>query len=219
MKICVGGATGLVGSHLMQILVNHPEHQITALTRKEITFGNNFHNHINQLIVDWDHLKAYADKMQAEAYICCLGTTIRDAGSPEAFKKVDYDYVLNFAKIAEQNNAKKLLVISANGADPSSTIFYSRIKGEMEVALEKLKIPQIQIFRPSLLIGHRPKPRSGEGLAQKIFPYIDRILIGPLEKYQSIPASKVAEGLYQALTMDRPGFYRYESNQIKKLQF
>jgi uncharacterized protein YbjT (DUF2867 family) len=146
-----------------------------------------------------------------------LGTTIKKAGSQEAFRKVDYDYVVNFAKVAEQVGAQKLLVISALGADSQSSIFYNRVKGEMEDTLRGLKIPQIEIFQPSLILGDRKEVRRGEELMQKISPVLNALLVGPLKKYRAISATDIARAMAIATLNFHPGFHVYQSDHIQRI--
>ncbi len=214
MSICLAGATGLVGSELVRLLGQHPELSFLTLTRKNISLPGNG----KSLVIDWDRLEDFSDQLIQDTFICCLGSTIKEAGSQEAFRKVDFDYVIRFAKIAAKNKAKKFLVISAGGANPKSSIFYNRIKGEMEESLRVLDIPQVQIFRPSLLLGKRDSFRPAEFVAQKLLSPFNVLLKGNFEKFQAIESSRVAEALLLAAIKEKPGFFIYESDEIKKMK-
>lgn len=213
--IALIGATGLVGNLLLEKLAQNPEvRHIKAVTRKPLE-----HNmpKTENIVIDFNRMPEYASELKADIYICCLGTTIKVAGSQEAFKRVDYDYVIQFARIAEQNHATKFQVISAMGADAKSSVFYNRTKGEMEEKLKSFKIPQIEIFQPSLILGERKEKRAAEDIAQSLAPVMNFILKGPLEKYRPIKASDIATAMMKTSTRTAPGSMTYKSNQIQAL--
>ena len=212
MSVTLVGASGLVGSDLLQILGYLDEVQsIKVITRRPV---GKLMTHIENFVLNFDNLSAHKEALKSDVFICCLGSTIKKAGSQEAFRKVDFDYVLEFAKIAEAVGAKKFLVISAMGANAQSLVFYNRVKGEMEEALRSLKIPQIEIFRPSLILGERKERRPGEEWAQKISPVLNRILLGPLKKYRASPARDIAKAMAIATLNFREGYYVYNSEHI-----
>ncbi|WP_413584847.1 NAD(P)H-binding protein [Bdellovibrio sp. HCB274] len=213
--ICITGATGLVGNELLLLLANieHVGH-VTVLSRKPL---GRFPAKIENIVLDFDKLANYSASLKAHTFVCCLGTTIKVAGSQEAFRKVDYDYVMEFAKVAEKAKAQKFIVISAMGANAESSIFYNRVKGEMERDLRSLSIPQIEIFRPSLLLGHRKEQRSGEGLAQKLSPLMNALMIGPLKKYKAIAATDVAKAMALSILNFNAGQFIYESDEIQRM--
>ncbi|MEK2644741.1 oxidoreductase [Bdellovibrio sp. BCCA] len=213
--VCMVGATGLVGHELLLILA-HLE-QVTKVKAISRSPMGKIPPHTENIILNFDKLKDHPDALKAQIFICCLGTTIKKAGSQEAFRKVDYKYVLEFAKLAEQVKAQKFIVISAMGADANSSVFYNRVKGEMEKSLRELKIPQIEIFRPSLILGERKEQRSGEGVAQKLSSYINPLLVGPLRKYRAIKATDIAKAMAIAALNFQPGFHIYQSDQIQHI--
>lgn len=213
--VCLVGATGLVGHELFLILSILDEiKSLKVVTRSpmgKVPPGT------ENILLNFDKMKDYAEELKASVYICCLGTTIKKAGSQEAFRKVDHDYVLEFARIAEKNKAQKFLVISAMGADPQSSVFYNRVKGEMEKTLKDMDIPQIEVFRPSLILGDRKEKRAGEEWAQKLSPYINPLLGGFLKKYRAIKATDIAKAMAIATLNFQPGFHIYESDQIQHI--
>ncbi|WP_374035208.1 NAD-dependent epimerase/dehydratase family protein [Bdellovibrio bacteriovorus] len=214
-NICIAGATGLVGHELLLLLAHLDEvRSIKAVSRSPM---GRIPPHVENIILDFDNLEARQDVLKADIFICCLGTTIKKAGSQEAFRKVDFDYVVNFAKVAEACGAQKFLVISALGADADSSIFYNRVKGEMENELRKLKIPQIEIFQPSLILGERKESRKGEDFAQKLSPMLNKILVGPLKKYRAIKANTIARAMAIATLNFHPGFHVYKSDHIQRI--
>lgn len=213
--ICIAGATGLVGHELLLILAHlHQVRTIKAITRSPL---GRMPPKTENLILNFDNLESHADALKAQVFICCLGTTIKKAGSQEAFRKVDYDYVMKFARVAEKSKAQKFLVISAMGANANSSVFYNRVKGEMERDLRKLDIPQIEIFRPSLILGERKEHRSGEAFAQKVSPFLNPLLMGPLKKYRAIYGMDIAKAMTTAVLNFNPGLFIYESDEIQRI--
>lgn len=213
--VTIVGASGLVGSELLQILGYIDEiSAIKVVTRAPV---GKMMPQMENIILNFDKLGDYAETLKADIFVCCLGSTIKKAGSQEAFKKVDLDYVVNFAKVAEAVGAKKFLVVSAMGANPESKIFYNRVKGEMEKALKDLKIPQIEIFRPSLILGERKEKRAGEEWGQRLSPFVNKILVGPLRKYRGITAKDIAKAMAIAILNFQAGFYVYDSEQIQHI--
>ena len=192
----IAGATGLVGNELLHLLLGDPSYsKVVILVRKTIPVD---HSKLIQLQIDFDKIESLTLPMHVQDAFCALGTTIRIAGSQEAFRKVDYDYVVGLGKLCEKNNISKLLVISAMGADASSGIFYNRVKGEMEKAIQQLNIPSVVIFRPSLLMGKRKEFRRGERIAQILMGGLGFLFVGGLKKYKPIQAETVAASMIAA---------------------
>jgi uncharacterized protein YbjT (DUF2867 family) len=129
---------------------------------------------------------------QLDDAFCALGTTIKQAGSQDAFRKVDHDYILAFARAAKAAGAKRFLLVSAMGASASSSIFYSRVKGETERDIRALGFETLHIFRPGLLLGERAEKRSGEEIGAALTPFLNPLMIGPLRDYRSIRGEAVA---------------------------
>lgn len=147
----------------------------------------------------------------------CLGTTIKKAKTKEAFRKVDYEYVVEAGKLANAAKVENVLVISAMGADSKSKFFYSRVKGEMEETLKQLELNSLHIFRPSLLLGERNELRIGEKVSGKLISIFKFLLIGPLRPYRAIHAKKVATAMSVAAQSLSTGTNVYHSNEIEKL--
>ncbi|WP_372987129.1 oxidoreductase [Marinobacter sp.] len=193
MNVMVLGATGLTG-HLVvqQLLAREVISKVVVPVRKPMSLE---HPKLDQHVVDFDDLTAHADIFAVDALICCLGTTIKKAGSQDNFRKVDFSYALAAAKLAREQGATSLILMSAIGASSSSTIFYNRVKGELEDAVRDLDFPYLSIYHPSLLLGDRQEHRGGEELGQMAMPLVNRVLIGPLDKYRAIKAETVAEAM------------------------
>lgn len=187
----VVGATGLVGSHVLQELAAQKINTL-VIARREIS---PLPNNVCQIVTDFDDFLANGTVPPCEHIYLCLGTTIKSAGSQAVFRKIDFDYNFNFAVKAQRAGALGLSLVSAVGASTQSKNFYLRTKGELEQAISALNFPQVNIYRPGLLIGERTSSRIAEGLGQHMSKLIDPILIGGLRKYRSIQAEKLARAM------------------------
>ena len=136
---------------------------------------------------------------------CCLGITISKAGSQQAFRAVDFDLVLKFAKAGRAAGAKRMMVVSSVGADPKARLFYSRVKGEMEDALAGLGFEALHIFRPSIIMGQRPEVRGKEQWGLRFARAVEWALVGDWEKYRPIPAGVLAAAMAAAGERGAPG--------------
>ncbi|HPT03358.1 MAG TPA: oxidoreductase [Bacteroidales bacterium] len=214
-KAIVAGATGLVGTHLTDQLLAEPIYEkVILLTRKPLAIS---HPKIEQVIVNFDYADPVSLPLEADDIYCALGTTIRKAGSQAAFRKVDHDYVLNLAKYAVSIKAKRFLVVSAMGANPSSRIFYNRVKGEMEKSVSAAGVPEVHIFRPSLILGKRKEFRFGENIAQKVAGGLRFLFVGPLKNYRPIRAQTIAGAMTKAAQTDKPGVSIYPSGLMQNM--
>lgn len=208
----VAGATGLVGRALLQLLLADPAYgQVTALLRRPLELQD---SRLVQQIVDFDQLERHAAAFRADDLFCCLGTTIKKAGSQEAFRRVDFEYPLTMGRLAKAQGVKQYLIVTATGANPRSRFFYNRVKGEVEQALADLQLEGLQIFRPSLLLGQRQEPRPGEAVAALLGRLVAPALVGPLRRYRPIPAAAVAWAMVRVAHQRLPGRRIYESEAI-----
>ncbi len=211
----IAGATGLVGSHCLRLLLDNDRYsQVISVGRREVPI---IHPKLDQQIVDFDNLKKYSANLAADDVFCCLGTTIKKAGSKESFYKVDYTYVVELAKLTAAKNASQFLVVSAMGADESSLFFYNKVKGQMERAVQDMEFRGVQIFRPSLLLGERDEERTGEEVAAKIMQPLSKLMIGPLSKYKPIEAEDVAKAMVQTALQNKGGNHIYPSDKIARI--
>jgi uncharacterized protein YbjT (DUF2867 family) len=189
----LAGATGLVGSHVLEyLLADDAWSRVVTLGRRTTSQR---HDKLEQRLVDLGAIEALGDLPHAGDVFCCLGTTIKQAGSQQAFRRVDYDFVVGLARAGLRVGATQFLLISAIGADPESRVFYSRVKGEAEAAIRKLPYRAIQIFRPSLLLGERSEFRLGERIAMIGAPLLQLFLVSRLRRYRPIQASDVARAM------------------------
>lgn len=209
------GATGLVGNELLNFLLNHPGYEtVKVFTRKRMSVD---HPKLDQIIVEFDNLEQYKGYLNVDDVFCCLGTTIKKAGSQEAFKKVDLEYPFVLAKLARECGVEKFLVITAMGADRNSKVFYNRVKGELEVELKRVGFPALHIFRPSLLLGDRNEFRLGEKIAIILSPLLSFIMVGSLSPYKPIKALDVANAMYLSGLNQKTGQFIHKSDQIQSM--
>jgi uncharacterized protein YbjT (DUF2867 family) len=209
------GATGLIGKELVKILSENGHYQkVHLLVRRPIQVESEI---CEVHIIDFDKLNQYNELFKVTDVFCCLGTTIKVAKTKEAFRKVDYQYPIEAAKIAKKYGAKKYLIVSSMGADTKSLFFYSRVKGEVEETLTNLNIPSLHIFRPSLLLGKREELRLGEKFAEKASGVLNKIMIGPLRQYRGIQARKVAAAMAVVAQSDKKGKHIYLSHEIDSM--
>ena len=212
----VVGATGLVGGFVLaQLLKEEQYNKIIVLTRKPLSIH---HSKIKEVLVDFDKLQQSAEHLKADVVFCCLGTTIKAAGSQAAFKKVDFEYPLQIAKIAKQNGATSFLIITAMGASKDSFIFYNKVKGEIEQALQKLNFDVLHIIQPSLIIGERNEHRLGESIAKKLSPIYNSIMRGPLKKYKAIEAAQIAKAMIYFSKENAKGVQYHTNDKLLEVQ-
>lgn len=207
-QVLITGATGLVGGHLLRMLIQEPHiAAIAAVTRRPLTDAEGvFNPHDPQLS---DALAQVVDPV--DIVFCCLGTTLREAGSKAAFIQADYTLVVDTALTGLRLGAKHMLVVSAMGANPRSMFFYNRVKGEMEEALRAQAWQRLTIARPSMLLGERENKRSNEVVLAPLF----RLLPG---NWKSISAQDVARAmLSEALAPGREGVTVLPSAKLREI--
>lgn len=193
MRVLLLGATGLTGGFVMNGLLAREEVELVTVPVRHKVKPD--HAKLRQQEIDFDRIDDHAGLFEVDVVVCCLGTTIKKAGSQEQFRKVDYGYCLQAAELGRAAGARAFILMSAIGSSSSSTIFYNRVKGELENAIKGLGYPYLSIYHPSLLLGNRPDNRLGEAIGGKAMPLVNRVLIGPLEKYKGIEATTVAAAM------------------------
>jgi len=205
-NILLAGATGLTGENLLDRLLDEPTvERVLAPSRRALAEHPRLDNPVGDLGELLPQLTGPIDTA-----FCCLGTTIKKAGSRSAFRAVDLELVVAFARRARELGARHLLVISALGADPNAGVFYNRIKGEMEEALRAQAWPQLTLARPSLLLGKRSDFRLGERLAA---PFA-QLLPG---KWRGIEANRLAHALWRLALEGGHGVRVVESDELRRL--
>jgi uncharacterized protein YbjT (DUF2867 family) len=187
------GATGLVGNHCLDLLLKDPRYSsVRVIGRRPLGISD---PKLKERVVDLDRMEAEVDLFAVDHVFCCLGTTIRKAGSQEAFSRVDVEYPTRAAGLSAKAGARSFLVVSALGADARSRIFYNRAKGQMEEQVRRAAGGVVWILRPSLLVGDRPEPRTGELVGEAVLRIIKPVMVGSLRRYRSIRAVDVARAM------------------------
>ena len=204
----LAGATGLVGSALLPLLLASERYaKVIVVGRRAVAVQ---HPKLMQVVTDLGQLEAERLRLIADDVYCCLGTTMRQAGSKEAFFEVDFLYVVKLAAITAANFAAQFLVVSALGADPESRFYYNQVKGEMETTVRQTPFRAIHIFRPSLLLGVRAAPRLGERIGGWLLAAVRPLLRGRWQKYRPIAAPTVAQAMLRAAEDDGGGVRVHE---------
>ncbi|MDD3765017.1 MAG: NAD(P)H-binding protein [Nevskiales bacterium] len=201
----IAGATGLVGRHLLQQLLADPAwSEVRALSRRALDIED---PKLKVVLCDYAQPERLGELLRADDVFCCLGTTLKTAGSREAFEDVDYRMVVALARAARDAGARQFLVISAVGASPKAAAFYSRVKGRMEQAVSALGFETVQILRPSLLLGERDEHRPAEALGQHLAPLLNPLLPGRLRRYRAVSGAAVADALRQLALREQRGVH------------
>ncbi len=214
-KAIIAGASGLVGSALLEQLLNHPDYyEVLVLVREKLKLQ---HKKLKQLVVDFNRLDDYSNDFNGHAIFCCLGTTRSKTPDLKSYRKIDHDYPVQLAKIGAKNSMQQFHFISSLGANPQSFSFYTKLKGGTEADLKNVAILCLYIYQPSLLTGNRQEKRIAERFATVLMNVIDPILSGKLEKYKSISAEVVAKAMVNQSLKNNSGIFTYPSDQIKKL--
>lgn len=212
----IAGASGLVGSCLLRQLLDAPEYdRVIALGRRPPDL---VHPKLVPILTDFTALEKVTANLSCDDVFCCLGTTIKRAGSRANFRAVDHGAVLALAWAARRGGARRFFIVSSLGADAASRIFYNRVKGETEEALRVLGFSTLGIFRPSLLLGPRREFRLGERVSAAILWLAEPLLLGRLRQYRAIRAEVVARAMLRC-SFGRPdqGVLVYASDEIQDL--
>lgn len=211
----VAGGSGLVGKELLyQLIKDDAFEKIILILRRHLTISD---PKIEQHIIDFDNPESYVEKCKgADVLFCCLGTTMKQAGSKEAFHKVDFQYCYNFALAGKQVGAKVFVLNSSMGADTNSKFFYNQVKGDIENKIDSLHFDKFIIARPSLLLGNRKEFRLGELIGTYLSKFINPLLIGSFKKYRAIEARQVAKTMRQSIAIPQNGTIILESDKLEK---
>ena len=209
------GSTGLVGSHLLNLLLDSNDY-IKVITFVKRDAGIK-HPKLTQHIIDFDKPETYKELVVGDDFFCTIGTTIKKAGNKEAFRKVDFEYPRQFATFALQNKVKQFLIVSSLGADANSGNFYLKTKGEIQDFLKECNFESVSILQPSLLLGNRTEFRLGEKIGAFFMKTLSFIFIGNLKKYKPIEGKTVAKALLITAQKNYKGFHIIESDSIQKI--
>lgn len=209
------GSTGLIGSHLLDLLLESQEYE------KVITFVKRDsgiqHPKLKQHIIDFDKPETYKELVVGDDFFCTIGTTIKKAGSQDAFRKVDFEYPKQFASLAQQNKVNQFLIITSLGADANSSNFYLKTKGEIQDFLKNCAFESISILQPSLLLGNRTEFRLGEKMGVYFMKLFSFLFIGNLKKYKAIQSEAVAKAMFIIAQKNYKGFQIIESDSIQEI--
>ncbi len=209
------GANGLIGSALIEQLIQHNDiEKIIAFVRKPLSISN---SKLQVEVVDMMNPSAYSEKINGDILFCCIGTTIKTAGSQEAFSKVDFQIPVAFAKVAHQNNLPQYLMVSSLGADQNSSNFYLKTKGRCETEIAKIGLKSFSAFQPSMLLGKRTEFRLGEMIGKVIMTGLSFLFIGPIRKYKAIQGSAVAKAMIKIALQNKTGNAVYRSDEIETI--
>jgi uncharacterized protein YbjT (DUF2867 family) len=201
------GATGLVGRECVTQLAARPEFErVTAVARRALP--NDLQSpKLRTVVIEFDGLDEHVDTFRASHVFCALGTTIKQAGSPERFRQVDFGYPLRVAELARAAGARHFLLVSSVGASSASRGLYLRVKGDLEAAIVALGFPSVTVVRPSLLLGDREEFRLGEEIAMRLSWAFPR-------RYRAVHVRDVARALVGAAVEDRPGVRVIENPEV-----
>jgi uncharacterized protein YbjT (DUF2867 family) len=206
------GATGLIGRNLVFELLKNPAYtQVTVLVRRDMVIK---HEKFHQIMLDFNELEAYREKINAHHVFCCMGSTSAKTPDKENYRRIDFDIPLKTAQIAFENGAESFLLVSSMGANTQSTIFYSRLKAELEEAVKSIGFKNIFILRPSLLLGNRMESRPLETISQYLMKALNPVFVGPLKLYKAIKGETVAKALMNCALSDESGYRLILNHQI-----
>lgn len=218
MNIILLGATGLVGRSYLNQILDQGKHQVLCLGRRSPFLGGSSEkfqyaeSNLENVDTLYQQIKDYiANPLQENneaQLVCCLGTTIKKAGSQTVFKHVDYQLVMNAAQAAIRTGIKKMMLISAVNADASSSVFYSKVKGQLESDLQKLGFEQLILIKPSLLMGEREEFRFAESFSEPFMRLVNPLMKGRFKKYQAINAEDVASCMLKQHSNNQQGIVR-----------
>lgn len=209
------GSTGLIGSQLLNFLLDSNDYlKVITFVKRDTGIK---HPKLTQHVIDFDKPETYKDLVVGDDFFCTIGTTIKKAGSKEAFRKVDFEYPRQFAAFALQNKVKQFLIISSLGADAKSGNFYLKTKGEIQDFLKDCNFESVAVLQPSLLLGNRTEFRLGEKVGAFFMKSLSFLFLGNLKKYKPIAGKTVAKALLKIAQTNNKGFKIYESDTIQEI--
>ena len=211
----IAGASGLVGGYCLdELLQSDAYDRVLAIVRRPL---DRTHPRLRQIQVDFDDLHGLGSRLRADDVFCCLGTTMGKAGGREAFRKVDLEYPLSLGRVCRQQGSRQFALVSSLGANARARIaFYSRVKGEVEAALDELRFTTLLVFRPSLLLGERGEIRWGERIAQVTLWGAAPLLRVRLRKYLPVHAQVVGRAMVVVASRGLEGRHTFESDRIQE---
>jgi uncharacterized protein YbjT (DUF2867 family) len=204
------GSSGLIGSHLLDLLIQSDYTEIQILVRQEVSISN---TKITQRVVDFNQPETWEGAFEnADHVFCSVGTTRKKTPNLNAYRKIDFDIPVNAIMAAEKYGVDAFMLVSSVGADSASKNFYLKIKGEVEDVLKDAQIPIKGTFQPSLLLGNRKEKRFGEWIARKILPVFNFIIPGA---YKAIQAKDVALAMVSAIKNQKTSYQEYQYKEMQ----
>ena len=194
------GSTGLVGHQLLTQILDHSEFEKVRIFVRRTT--GIVHPKLEEQIIDFDQPESWRHLVQGDVLFSTLGTTIKTAKTKENQFRVDFTYQYEFAKVASENGVQAYLLVSSLGANPKSSVFYSRMKGELEDAIAKLPFRKLVIIRPSILDGDRQEKRAGEKVGLILSRFVTRFI---LKVYKPTPVNLLASKMISLSLQKVPG--------------
>jgi uncharacterized protein YbjT (DUF2867 family) len=208
-KAVVFGASGFIGSYILNELLNDSDYeQVIAVVRKPL---NITHPKLKTVIGDYQSLPGLKENLVGDDVFISLGTTRKHQPNPKEYYQIDHDYPVLAAKIAKENGAKSVFIVTAVGADANSKLFYVRTKGEVERDIIKLNFNHTHIFQPSMLLGNRQEDRPLEKILIKIWGGANFLFFGGLQRYKGIEGKDVAKAMHHAA--------KHQTEKVKKYQW
>jgi len=209
-KITLIGSTGLIGTSFLEQISPNDFQNVKAITRRKIQNLEN-KNHIKQSFHDFSEPEKMRKDLKTDVLVSALGTTIKKAGSKDEFLKIDHDLTLKISRIAKEEGCRTMILISSMGANNKSNIFYSYVKGLLELSLEEIEFEEFHILRPSLLLGKRNEVRPAE--------YISKLIMNPLSflipwKYKPIHANTIAKKIKYIIMEEKSGKHIWEGREL-----
>jgi uncharacterized protein YbjT (DUF2867 family) len=209
MKALVIGATGATGKDLVtQLLQDKDFEKVEVFVRKPLTVE---HHKLQAHVVDFEKPEEWKDLVKGDVAFSCMGTTLKASGSKEAQRKVDFDYQYQFAKTAKENDVDDFVLVSSYGASPTSKIFYSRMKGELEQEVKNLHFNKLTIFSPGML-ERKDSDRTGEVLGGKIIKFVNKL--GVCEQQKPLPTEVLAKAMVNSSKIKSNGYSKIKLGNI-----
>ncbi|MBK5209891.1 MAG: nucleoside-diphosphate sugar epimerase [Flavobacteriaceae bacterium] len=207
------GATGLTGTHLLKLLIDDNRYEkIKLFSRKKI---EGLPSKVEQFIGNIIELESFRPDFNADVVFCCIGTTLKKSPDKNVYRSIDYGIPTKAAQLSKENKIETFMVISALGANPDSTLFYNKLKGEMEEKVLSYNIKNTFILQPSYIKGDRNENRPLERIYDVLFPLVSLFLVGKLKKYKTIKATTITDAMCNLAAL-KPTIKKIESDQIKK---
>ncbi len=209
------GASGLVGGYCLRAILDSDRYsKVDILVRKQLPLK---HEKLEQHLINFDYLERFSSVIKGDDVYCCLGSTMKKAGSREAFRTVDFGYPYEIAKIAVENGAKQFLIVTAIGSSTKVPVFYSRVKGDVEEAISKVGFGGVHIFRPSFLLGDRKEKRPLEDFLIGLGRATTFSMVGSFRRYRPIKGEVIAGAMVYIAGQESSGVTIYESEQIQEI--